>query len=265
MRVYIMTDMEGVAGVVNSVDYCRPESRYYEVGRELTTLETNAAIDGALAAGATDILVVDGHGAGAINPVLLHPAARLLIGRPRPAGYPFGVDSAWDAVFFIGQHAKANTDGGHLAHTGNFGVEEYTINGISVGELGRAMALYASFGVPAVLVSGDAACAGEARALVPEMETVAVKEGIRRGSASGFSAEENRRYNEAAVHLHPQRARTLIREAAARALRRRGEISLFQIDPPYELVSVSRPENGAPAKVTRVTAGTLLDLLTARP
>src|SRR5829696_5209580 len=100
MKIYIMTDMEGVAGVVSSTDYCAPDSRYYEVGRELTTMETNAAIEGALEAGATDFLVVDGHGAGAINPSLLHPAARLLIGRPRPVGYPFGepeVDTAFDA------------------------------------------------------------------------------------------------------------------------------------------------------------------------
>ncbi|MGH2354558.1 MAG: M55 family metallopeptidase, partial [Chloroflexota bacterium] len=62
MKIYIMTDMEGVAGVVSSVDYGAPDSRHYEVGRELTTLETNAAIEGALAAGAREFLVVDGHG-----------------------------------------------------------------------------------------------------------------------------------------------------------------------------------------------------------
>src|SRR5829696_7215435 len=118
MKIYIMTDMEGVAGVVSSTDYCAPDSRYYEVGRELTTMETNAAIEGALEAGVTDVLVVDGHGAGAINPLLLLPA-----GRPRPAGYPFGesdVDTAFNAAFFVGQHAKSNTDGGHLAHSNSF-------------------------------------------------------------------------------------------------------------------------------------------------
>ncbi len=100
MKIYIMTDMEGVAGVLSSVDYCDPGARYYEVGRELTTLETNAAIEGALAAGADDFLVVDGHGAGAIDPVKLHPAARLFAGRPM--GYPFGCDRGFDAAFVIG-------------------------------------------------------------------------------------------------------------------------------------------------------------------
>ena len=77
MRIYIMTDMEGVAGVLNADDYLLPGARYYEVARELVTLETNAAIEGLLDAGATEFLVVDGHGPGAINPLLLHPAARL--------------------------------------------------------------------------------------------------------------------------------------------------------------------------------------------
>jgi D-amino peptidase len=269
VKIYIMTDMEGVAGVVNSDDYCLPASRYYEVGRELTTLEANAAIEGALAAGATDVtdvLVVDGHGAGAINPLLLHPAARLLTGRPRPVGFPFGesdVDTAFDAALFVGQHAKSNTDGGHLAHTGSFNVEELSINGVSVGELGRSMALYATYGVPTVLVCGDAACAAEAQALVPAVETVAVKEGLRRGSAAGLDGDANKRHNGAAIHLHPQRARQLIRAAAERAVRRRAEVPLFRLSPPYHLVSRLRPVNGEPAKVARATGDSLLAVLRA--
>jgi len=261
MKIYIITDMEGVAGVVNSEDYCSPTSRYYEVGRELTTLETNAAIEGALAAGATEVLVVDGHGSGAINPQLLHPAARLLAGRP--IGYPFGCDASFTAAFIVGQHAKSNTDGGHLAHTGSFAVEELTINGLSVGELGVNMLFCAYFQVPTVLVTGDLACCEEAKALVPPIETVAVKEGVRRGSASGRSAEENRRFNGAAIHLHPQRARALIREAAEQALRRRAEIPLFWLPGPYELVSITRPSNGQPGQIARVQSGDLLDLLRA--
>jgi D-aminopeptidase len=266
MKIYIMTDMEGVAEVVSSTDYCAPDSRYYEVGRELTTLETNAAIEGALEAGATDVLVVDGHGAGAINPLLLHPTARLLAGRPRPTGYPFGasdLDTAFDAAFFVGQHAKSNTDGGHLAHSNSFAVEDITINGVSVGELGRSMAIYATYGVPTVLVCGDAACCAEARALVPEVETVAVKEGLRRGSATGLDPEANTLFNGAAIHLHPERARQLIRAAATRALRRRAEISRFRLRPPFTLVSRLRPTTDEPPKVASVTGDTLLGVLRA--
>src|SRR5687768_16983649 len=239
MKIYIMTDMEGVAGVVSSVDYCAPDSRYYEVGRTLTTLETNAAIEGALEAGATDVLVVDGHGHGAIDPLQIHPAARLLTGRPM--GYPFGCDSTFDAAFIVGQHAKANTDGGHLAHSGSFNTQDHTMNGQSLGELGINMLFAAYFGVPTVLVTGDLACCEEAKALVPQIETVGVKEGLKRGAPLDLTAEQVRRYNGAATHLHPSVARHRIREAAQRALERRQEIHRFWIDPPYELLRSYRP------------------------
>ncbi len=259
MKVYIMTDMEGVAGVVNSDDYCSPDSRYYEVGREFTTLETNAAIEAALEAGATEILVVDGHGHGAINPLLLHPAAKLLAGRP--LGYPFGCDASFDVAFSIGQHAKSNTDGGHLSHTGSFTVEELTINGVSVGEMGCNFLFAAYFGVPTVFLSGDLAAAEEARALVPNIAVAAVKEGIKRGPATGLSGDENKRFNGAAIHLHPVRARQLIREGVRDALARRGEIKPFWLEPPYELVSVLRPEGDRPPRVARVTGDDLLQVL----
>src|SRR3982750_2742486 len=110
MRVLIMTDMEGVAGVLNADDYLDASGRLYATGRALATQECNAAIEGALAAGATDVVVVDGHGAGAMEPELLHAAARLLAGRPKPR--TFGCDSSFDAAFIVGQHAMSNADGG---------------------------------------------------------------------------------------------------------------------------------------------------------
>jgi D-amino peptidase len=251
-----MTDMEGVAGVVSDADYCAPDSRYYEVGRALTTLETNAAVEGAIEAGATAVLVVDGHGHGAIDPLRLHPAARLLAGRPRPAAALFGPEAGpgppFDVAFFVGQHAKANTDGGHLAHTGSFAVEDLTIDGRSVGELGSSLLAYASRGVTTVLVTGDAACCAEARELVPQLETVAVKEGLRRGSPAGLTADAARTFNGAAIHLHPTVARARIREAAARAVRRRHEIPVLRLAPPYELISTLRHTGDGAAECSRV-------------
>ena len=182
MKVYVMTDLEGVAGVLNSADYATPTSKYYEFARELTTKEVNAAIEGLIEAGADEILVVDGHGHGAINPLLLDPAARLLAGRP--LNYPFGCDDSFDAIVIIGQHSKSNTDGGHLCHTGSFEVEELTINGISIGELGCNMLFAAYFCVPTVMVSGDKATCDEALALVLDIEIAPVKEGIKRGCFS---------------------------------------------------------------------------------
>jgi len=259
-----MTDMEGVAGVVSSVDYGTPDSRYYETGRTLTTLETNAAIEGALEAGATEFLVVDGHGHGAIDPLKLHPAAQLLIGRPM--GYPFGCDRSFAAAFIVGQHAKANTDGGHLCHTGSFGVEDLRLNNRSLGELGINQLFIAYFGVPTVLVTGDRACCEEARTLVPEVETVSVKEGLKRGVPAGLTAEQATRYNGAAIHSHPDVARQRIREGARTALKRRAEIPRFWLEPSYELIRVERPNEADQArKQWRQSGNDLLQVLMEKP
>jgi D-amino peptidase len=155
----------------------------------------------------------------------------------------------------------ANTDGGHLAHTNSWGVDEWRLNGRRIGELGKEVLLFAARGVPTVLVTGDAACAAEAAALVPEVETVAVKEGVRRGSAAGLSAAENMRFNQAAVHLHPERAQAAIRAGAERALRRRAAIPLATLSPPYELVVVWRPAEGRPGEVVRTTGDDLTAVL----
>jgi D-amino peptidase len=264
MKIYIMTDMEGVAGVLSSVDFCAPDSRYYETGRTLTTLETNASIEGALDAGAKEFLVIDGHGHGAIDPLQLHPAARLLAGRPM--GYPFGCDETFDAAFIVGQHAKANTDGGHLCHTGSFGVDDQVLNGHSLGELGINMLFAAYFGVPTVLVTGDQACGEEARALVPQIETVAVKEGWKRGVPNALTAEEAHRYNGAAVHVHPELARQRIREGARRALERRRAIPRYWIEPPYDLRrTFRRLEDGSVPAATQQHGHDLIEVLTQTP
>ena len=259
MKVYIMTDLEGCAGIPSWHDYGAPEHRWYEFARELVTLETSAAVQGCLDAGATEVLVVDGHGHGAINPVLLHPQAKLLFGRP--LGYPFGCDDTFGAALMVGQHAKSNADGGHLSHTGSFTVEDETINGLSVGEMGVNMLFTAYFGVPTVLVCGDLAATEEARALVPNIETAAVKEGLRRGSATGLTGAENSRFNCAAIHLHPTKARELIRERACRAIQRVGEIEPLRLDPPYERVMTLRPTDTEPARTGQSRADDFLELL----
>ncbi|MBD3182205.1 hypothetical protein GF312_07930 [Candidatus Poribacteria bacterium] len=260
MKIYIMTDMEGVSGVINSSDYASPGSLYYETARELTTMEINAAIEGLLEVGASEMLVVDGHGPGAINPQLLHPEARLLTGRPM--GYPFGCNESFDAAIMIGQHAKSNTDGGHLCHTGSFAIENLIINDVSVGEAGCNMLFTAYFGVPTIMLSGDRAACDEVQLLVSNMEVAPVKEGVKRGSATGLTGEQNKVFNGAAVFLSPEKARKLIKEKAILAVEHMGEIKPFWLEPPYELVSVLRPqEPGGNTKTARVTGNDMLKLL----
>ncbi|NPV07475.1 MAG: hypothetical protein HPY83_05850 [Anaerolineae bacterium] len=234
MRVYVMTDLEGTAGVLSADDYIFRGSCYLPLARRLATQEVNAAVEGALEAGATEVLVMDGHGVGGLDWRFIHPRAQLLAGRP--LDYPFGLTSDFDAVMFVGQHAMSNTDGGHLCHTGSFAIEEQVLNGIAIGELAEFMMCASCLDVPVVTVTGDAAACAEATCLVPEIQTAAVKVGIRRGSASGLTEDENRLYNGAAVHLSPAAAREAIREAARRGLSGRLEMGLYWVGPPYEMV-----------------------------
>ena len=259
MKVYIMTDMEGCAGIPGWEDYSSPGCRWYDHARELVTLEVSAAVQGCLDAGATDIVVVDGHGSGAIDPVLLHPEAKLFFGRPM--GYPFGCDDSFDLAMMIAQHAKSGTDGGHMCHTGSFIVENDTVNGVSVGEMGWNLLFTAYFGVPTVLVTGDVAAAAEATALVPNIETAAVKEGLKRGDGRGLSDEEFSKHNGAATHMHPTKARELIREKAKRGVQRVGEIEPFWLEPPYERETVMRKTKDSPQKTGIARADDLLKLL----
>ena len=265
MKIHIMTDMEGCAGIVETRDYVYTDSKYYEYACELATLEASAAVEGALEAGATEVLVVDGHGPGAMKRHLLHPRAKLLAGRPWSGGCTFGCDGSFAASIIVGQHAMSNTDGGHLCHTMAFAVEEYVMNGRPVGEIGLWMLVAGYFGVPVVMVSGDEAACEEARDLVANIELAPVKWGHKRGSAAGLPPPENKVFNSVATHLHPDAARVLVRERAYRAVRRIPEIAPFRLDPPYKLTIQMRPEKpGGKGVKTTFKAGDLLDLFAQR-
>jgi D-amino peptidase len=254
MRVYMMTDLEGVAGVIDSLNWCHAESPYYPQARDLLTGEVNAAIEGFLEAGATDILVADGHGPGAINPSLLHANAALarnwLPGRP----YPFSLDERpFDVAAWIGQHPKAGTVGGHLCHTGNMGVRDASINGRSVGELGRVAMCAAELGVRAIFATGCEAFTREAQDLAPGIETVAVKRGVQTEPGHHLPKDAYARHNTAAVHLSPVEARRRIRDGAARALARarKEDFGRLPLAPPYEEVIVLRSDAVNPPRISR--------------
>ena len=255
MKVYIMTDLEGVAGVQNSEDWCMPTGRYYETGKELLPRETNAAIEGFFAAGATEIVVADGHGHGAINPILLDERAELISQWFSPA-YPFLLDGSYDAVAWVGQHARSRTAYAHLAHTGNMGVYEYILNGMPVGEYEQIALCAAELGVPCVLGAGDEAFAKQAREFIPAIETVFVKRGTRPDRGDECNADEYRQHNKSAIHFHPGKARRLIKAGAEKALRRLRSGEDFKhevLKPPYELVKYLRPDKTNPRRVGRTT------------
>ncbi len=188
MRVYISVDMEGIAGVVHEsqTDPTDPaHAAEYGRFRRLMTAEANAAIEGALAAGASKIVVNDSH--WFMRNLLaeeLHQAAELLSGDPKPRSMVEGIEAGFDAALFIGYHARAGTRHAILDHTYADRIHEVRLNGRPVGELGINAALAGVAGVPVALVSGDASLAAEATALLGDnVATVVVKEAVSRHAA----------------------------------------------------------------------------------
>ncbi len=251
MRIYIMTDLEGVAGVLNFEEWCHPGARYYDVAKELLTREVNAAVEGFLAAGASEIVVADGHGCGGIDPLLLDPRVELM--RGWPTDWPLLLDNTYDAVAFVGQHAKAGTEYAHLAHTQSWHYLDLAINGVSIGEFGQFALCAGELGIPVIFASGDRALSAEAQQLIPGIEAVAVKRGTTPGRGDELEAEAYSRRNTSAIHLHPERARTLIREGAERALRRAAKerLGVLKLTPPYEQVIRFRAWGGQPRTIAR--------------
>jgi D-amino peptidase len=266
MRIYLMTDMEGVCGIVNFEDWCVPASRYYEKGKALLTQEVNAAIDGFLAAGATAVTVADGHGCGAVDSTLLHPRAELMRGWPE--SWPFFLDAAqYDAVAWVGQHAKAGTCLAHLAHTQSFGYRDESVNGVSIGEFGQFALCAGELGVRAIFGSGDQAFADEAQALIPGIGTVAVKRGTQSDPGHCLPEAAYSRHNVHAVHLSPEEARKRIRAGAEAALRRAAQESfgLLKLPAPYSRVTVLRGTEAQPPRVARNTHPTSIIQLFRQP
>ena len=250
MKIMLMTDLEGVAGVTNAVDWVEPDSRYYDKACRLLTEEVNAAVDGLFAGGAASVLVADGHGWGGIDVELLDPRVEYARGWGRRP-WPFGLDATFDGIGWVGQHAKAGTERAHLCHTGSFKCIEFTVNGVSVGEFGQLALCASELGVPAFFASGDEAFAAEAEELVPGIVTCAVKRGVATGTGEECTTEEYGIRNGSAVHVPPLRARQLIREAAERAMKalRADPPALIPLKPPFERVVVYRPDKRGASKM----------------
>jgi D-amino peptidase len=269
MKFYIMTDLECVSGVVTLPEYClpdpknkygRPEAgKYYERAKELAIMEVNAAVEGLLEAGVTEILVCDGHGPGGLDVSIIHPAARVLTGKRQKQ--PRGLDDSFDAAIIIGQHAKANTDGGHLAHSGSFSREDWLLNGESIGEIALLMATAGYFNVPVVMISGDVAACNEARELVSSIETVPVIEGQKMGSSKGMTTDQAIDLNVSALHVSPVKAREMIRDGAKRCVKKTETTKPLVIDPPYEMVRITRADKKTPSRRAVNRSADLIELM----
>ncbi|UCF19780.1 MAG: M55 family metallopeptidase [Gemmatimonadota bacterium] len=221
LKVFISVDMEGITGVVNWEDVSR-SGKDYDYFRGIMTREVNAAIEGALAAGATEIVVRDSHGSARnILPESLNENARLLRDwSGGPKGMMEGIDGSYDAVVFVGYHAKAGTPDALLEHTWSGSVTDFSINGVSLPEAGINALIAGSFDVPVVFVAGDKALCDHVKQLFGEVETVAVKEGM--GSAG--------------LNLHPEISRERIRAGVEDALRNLDRYSPYKLQAPYTLL-----------------------------
>jgi len=217
MKVYMSVDIEGVAGVVDrNHGNITSGGADFELGRRLMTLETNAAIDGALEAGATEIVINDSHAQMRnLLPEVLNPKARVIQGRLKPMFMVEGLDASYDAVFFVGYHASAGVPDGVLNHA--YHPYEVRYNGVVYNEAGINASVAGHYGVPIALVTGDDAAVSQSEQILPSHVGVSVKRGITR-----FSGES----------LHPEVARERIHEAAKRAIETLGTREPLKLSTP---------------------------------
>ena len=206
VKVFISFDMEGVAGIVDW-SQCRGPGQPYEEGRRLLLGEVNAAIDGAMAGGATEIVCNDSHGTmNNLDPAELHGQAAYVSGRHKPLYMMQGLDATADLVFMVGYHGSISGESSVLSHTYNPAViSDVALNGTRVGESGINALVALACQAPVGLITGDQHTIAESDPFLPDAERVVVKESFTRFGAA---------------NLHPEVARELIGDGARRAVER---------------------------------------------
>jgi D-amino peptidase len=193
-KIYILTDLEGVSGVFKFGQTREKDSPQNIQACEYFMDDLSAVIRGLRAGGATEILVVDGHGNQCVIPHMMEAGIRYVTGVPRP-GAMWGLDSSFDGMVQFGAHAMMGTPDGVLCHTQSSRSENrYWYNGIECGELVQCALIAGHYGVPTILVTGDEATCREAKHFFGQTcVMVAVKEGIAREAAVLYPFEETRR------------------------------------------------------------------------
>jgi D-amino peptidase len=233
MKIYVVCDLEGVAGVIDHHQQCRWDVKkgwyapYLAQARRLATLELNALAEGALEGGASEIVAWDGHGnfPGGLDIELLHPACRLVMGAGD--GGPASLDASFAGLFQLGLHAMAGTPNAVMAHSFYSNMVSYWVNDMPVGEIWMNLYTAGLHGVPGVFLSGDKAAAREVQALVEDIEGAVVKEGLSE-EAGGLAVLP-------AISLAPQKAQEVICAAARRAMTKIGTVAPYRVEPPFHL------------------------------
>lgn len=228
MKVYIVCDLEGVAGVVDFKKQCMEDGAYYQQAIRMATHELNALVEGAIEGGATEVYAWPGHGAfpGGIDVELLHPDCNLVMhaGDEGPVGY----DDSFDAMMLHGFHGMAGS-GGVLAHSFYPFPKNIWVGDLKIGEIALNMAGFGELGVPTVLVTGDKVAIDEARALVPGITGAAVKWALEEKEKLGALSVRK------AISMSPNKAQDTIRKAAKEAMGRIESIKPFKLPKEFDL------------------------------
>ena len=193
VRIYIVTDLEGASGVYQFAQTREAGNSLGEKAKEYLMGDIAAVVRGLRAGGATDVVVLDGHGSGAFVPHLMESGAKYITGRPRP-GPLTELDGSFAGMVQLAAHAMNGTPDGVLCHTQSSRPENrYWYNRVESGELAQCAAVAGGRGVPTIMVTGDEAACREAHQFFgPECVTVAVKRGIAREAAELYPFDETR-------------------------------------------------------------------------
>lgn len=223
MKIYLSFDIEGISGIVDNVKDLDTNSPNFRNAMELSTNDVNAAVEGAVVAGATEIVVNDGHGWNRRNILYekLHPKASLLRARITTSGLNMAaLDESYDAVFFVGWHSRASAPG-VLSHCLDSRVfTDWRVNDKSVGEPEIAASLAGTYNIPLILFTGDDASCNEVRNWSPDCELATTKFAIDRFSA---------------ICLSKEITYELIKNGAEKAIKRRKEIKPFKFEMPVKI------------------------------
>jgi D-amino peptidase len=216
VKVYVSSDMEGTAGVVDW-EQCVGNGPEAAAGRRLLLAEVNAAIDGAVAGGATEVVVNDSHSTMRNLPAdELAAGASYISGSHKPMYMMQGLDASYDAVLFVSYHGSIGAPAG-LSHTYNpNAVSEVRLGGVVTGEAGINALVAAHYGVPVVLVTGDQEACDETATILPGIHTAVVKRTVSRMAAHS---------------LHPHQACAVIRAAAQQAVAAAEDIGAPDLGP----------------------------------
>ncbi len=189
-KIYILTDLEGISGVYKFAQTREKGTPLNIQACEYFMEDLAAVIKGLRDGGATEILVLDGHGNQCIIPDMMVPGAKYITGLPRPANY--GLDSTFVGMVQLGAHAMMGTPDGVLNHTQNSRAEKrYWYNGTECGEIVQVALIAGYYGVPTIMVTGDEATCREARRFLgDQIVTVATKKGIAREAAVLYPFKE---------------------------------------------------------------------------